>query len=119
METFWVIGKGVIAHKTLIRDSMLLNETPDSSGLQRQTSQHSSLAAVVYGLMQANRRSTRVGSTASTTTSKFMFNIELSLRNISCFRETFCTRYAQHLLTICYMFAFRVVDDDVDGCLSF
>lgn len=70
MQTFWVLGKGPIAAKTLTQESTVLNDTSDPSNLQRQTSHHSSLAAVVYGLMQANRRSTRTDLSNASTTSK-------------------------------------------------
>lgn len=57
MLTHWVLGKGV-------PPSQLISPTPLPAGiphvqtpqLMRQTSHHSSLAAVVYGMMQANKR---------------------------------------------------------------
>ena len=57
MLTYWVLGKNISA-------SQLMSPQPVPAGipqaqtpsLQRQTSHHSSLAAVVYGMMQASKR---------------------------------------------------------------
>lgn len=59
MTTYWVLGKG-------ISPSQLVGSGPVQAGapqaqtpsLQRQTSAHSSLAAVVFGMMQASKRTT-------------------------------------------------------------
>lgn len=59
MTTYWVLGKG-------ISPSQLIGAGPIQAGapqaqtpsLQRQTSAHSSLAAVVFGMMQASKRTT-------------------------------------------------------------
>lgn len=67
MKTFWVFGK---------KGSTTLGEIPQHMqagvpgaatvpSLNRQQSQHSSLAAVVLGMMQTNRRSTRGTSITS------------------------------------------------------
>lgn len=63
MTTYWVLGKGVSA-------SQIISPGPTAAGipqsqtpsLQRQTSHHSSLAAVVFGMMQATKR-TNINST--------------------------------------------------------
>lgn len=62
MTTYWVLGKkGTALHDI---PQHVQAGVPDASvpSLSRQTSQHSSLAAVVFGMMQANRRSTRASS---------------------------------------------------------
>lgn len=72
MQTFWVLGKGPVASQSLLHDSLILGDLPENP-MQRQTSQHSSLAAVVYGLMKANNTLSKQRNTAtkSSTTSKF------------------------------------------------
>lgn len=68
MTTYWVLGKGVSASQAISPGPMQAgipqSQTP---ALQRQTSHHSSLAAVVFGMMQASKRSTNIN-----TTRKFM-----------------------------------------------
>ncbi|XP_049548441.1 adenylyl cyclase 78C [Anopheles darlingi] len=58
MLTYWVLGKNVSASQltspALVPAGVPQAQTPS---LQRQTSQHSSLAAVVFGMMQASKRS--------------------------------------------------------------
>ncbi|XP_058056214.1 adenylyl cyclase 78C [Anopheles bellator] len=58
MLTYWVLGKNVSASQ-LASPAMLPAGVPQAQtpSLQRQTSQHSSLAAVVFGMMQASKRS--------------------------------------------------------------
>lgn len=59
MQTFWVLGKGVPASQGMMNDLMQAGVPQVTSpSLQRQTSQHSSLAAVVFGMMQASKRTT-------------------------------------------------------------
>lgn len=59
MKTFWVLGKGISANQLM---SPTLIPTPagipqaQTPSLQRQTSHHSSLAAVVFGMMQQSKR---------------------------------------------------------------
>ncbi|GAB0094916.1 Adenylate cyclase [Sergentomyia squamirostris] len=70
MLTHWVLGLNVSA-------SQIMSPTPMPAGipqaqtpsLQRQTSHHSSLAAVVFGMMQASKRSTINSSTPTATPS--------------------------------------------------
>lgn len=58
MLTYWVLGMNVSASQitspALMPAGVPQAQTPS---LQRQTSQHSSLAAVVFGMMQASKRS--------------------------------------------------------------
>ncbi|XP_049287164.1 adenylyl cyclase 78C isoform X1 [Anopheles funestus] len=58
MLTYWVLGKNISASQltspALVPAGVPQAQTPS---LQRQTSQHSSLAAVVFGMMQASKRS--------------------------------------------------------------
>uniref|UniRef100_A0AAG5CQR2 adenylate cyclase n=1 Tax=Anopheles atroparvus TaxID=41427 RepID=A0AAG5CQR2_ANOAO len=58
MLTYWVLGKNVsvsqLTSPALVPAGVPQAQTPS---LQRQTSQHSSLAAVVFGMMQASKRS--------------------------------------------------------------
>lgn len=69
MVTYWVLGKGVSS-------SQLMSPVPIPAGipqvqtpsLQRQTSHHSSLAAVVYGMIQASKRNNNM----NTNTRKFL-----------------------------------------------
>jgi len=62
MMTYWVLGKNEsisrLTSPTICPAGMPLSTTPTSNSLQRQTSAHSSLAAVVYGIMQATKRNT-------------------------------------------------------------
>lgn len=61
MLTYWVLGKNEsisrLTSPTVCPAGIPLSSTPPPS-LQRQTSNHSSLAAVVYGIMQATKRNT-------------------------------------------------------------
>lgn len=61
MFTYWILGKNESASRltspTICPAGMPMAVTPSSS-LQRQTSNHSSLAAVVFGIMQATKRNT-------------------------------------------------------------
>jgi adenylate cyclase 8 len=60
MFTYWVLGKNEsisrLTSPTICPAGIPSTTTPTS--LQRQTSNHSSLAAVVYGIMQATKRNT-------------------------------------------------------------
>lgn len=62
MFTYWVLGKNEsvsrLTSPTICPAGMPSTTTPTSMSLQRQTSNHSSLAAVVYGIMQATKRNT-------------------------------------------------------------
>lgn len=60
MKTFWVLGKGVPASQAFLMSDLIQAGVPQGTtpSLQRQTSHHSSLAAVVLGMMQASKRST-------------------------------------------------------------
>lgn len=62
MSTYWVLGKNESASRltspTICPAGVPSCTTPSSMSLQRQTSHHSSLAAVVYGIMQATKRNT-------------------------------------------------------------
>lgn len=54
MLTYWVLGKGDCQ---LMSPSLMMPAgVPQSPSLQRQSSHHSSLAAVVLGMMQASKR---------------------------------------------------------------
>ncbi len=58
MNTFWVLGKGISPSQLVggpVQAGVPQAQTPS---LQRQTSHHSSLAAVVFGMMQASKRTT-------------------------------------------------------------
>lgn len=57
MTTYWVLGKGVSPSQMIVPSQMPAG-VPQAQidALQRQTSQHSSLAAVVFGMMQASKR---------------------------------------------------------------
>lgn len=57
MNTFWVLGKG-ISPSQLVGSGPMQAGAPQTPSLQRQTSHHSSLAAVVFGMMQASKRTT-------------------------------------------------------------
>ncbi|XP_055640111.1 adenylyl cyclase 78C [Toxorhynchites rutilus septentrionalis] len=58
MLTYWVLGMNVSASQ-LTSPALMPAGQPQAQtpSLQRQTSQHSSLAAVVFGMMQASKRS--------------------------------------------------------------
>ncbi|XP_070498799.1 adenylyl cyclase 78C-like isoform X2 [Chironomus tepperi] len=62
MFTYWVLGKNEsvsrLTSPTICPAGMPMAVTPTPSSLQRQTSNHSSLAAVVFGIMQATKRNT-------------------------------------------------------------
>lgn len=64
MTTYWVYGKGVPLNQILPQGPMQAGvpqaQTPS---LQRQISHHTSLAAVVVGMMQASKRSTNINAT--------------------------------------------------------
>lgn len=57
MHTYWVLGKNIsvsqLTSPALMPAGVPLVSTPS---LHRQTSHHSSLAAVVFGMMQATKR---------------------------------------------------------------
>lgn len=58
MTTYWVLGKGISASQISSPGPMQAGiPQSQASTLQRQTSHHSSLAAVVFGMMQASKRS--------------------------------------------------------------
>jgi adenylate cyclase 8 len=61
MFTYWVLGKNEsisrLTSPTICPAGIPLSATPPPS-LQRQTSNHSSLAAVVFGIIQATKRNT-------------------------------------------------------------
>jgi adenylate cyclase 8 len=61
MMTYWVLGKNEsisrLTSPTLCPAGMPSCSTPTQT-LQRQQSNHSSLAAVVFGIMQATKRNT-------------------------------------------------------------
>lgn len=64
MTTYWVLGKGISASQVTSPGPMQAGiPQAQSQALQRQTSHHSSLAAVVFGMMQANKRSTNINAT--------------------------------------------------------
>lgn len=58
MLTYWVLGMNVSASQ-LTSPALMPAGVPQAQtpSLQRQVSQHSSLAAVVFGMMQASKRS--------------------------------------------------------------
>lgn len=64
MTTYWVYGKGVPLNQILPQGPMQAGipqaQTPS---LQRQISHHTSLAAVVVGMMQASKRSSNINAT--------------------------------------------------------
>lgn len=64
MTTYWVLGKGISANQA-ISPGPIQAGIPQSqaSSLHRQISHHSSLAAVVFGMMQASKRSTNINTT--------------------------------------------------------
>lgn len=64
MTTYWVLGKGIPANQITSPGPMQAGiPQAQSQSLTRQTSHHSSLAAVVFGMMQANKRSTNINAT--------------------------------------------------------
>jgi adenylate cyclase 8 len=62
MFTYWVLGKNEsesrLTSPNICPAGIPSSTTPTSSSLHRQTSNHSSLAAVVFGIMQATKRNT-------------------------------------------------------------
>lgn len=64
MTTYWIYGKGVSVNQILPQGPMQAGipqaQTPS---LQRQVSHHTSLAAVVVGMMQASKRSSNINAT--------------------------------------------------------
>lgn len=57
MQTCWVLGKGVAATQYVAHEPQQAGAPQVTTpSLQRQTSHHSSLAAVVFGMMQASKR---------------------------------------------------------------
>lgn len=57
MQTCWVLGKGVAATQFVAHEPQQAGAPQVTTpSLQRQTSHHSSLAAVVFGMMQASKR---------------------------------------------------------------
>lgn len=74
MLTYWVLGKNEsisrLTSPTICPAGIPSSTTPSSISLQRQTSNHSSLAAVVFGIMQATKR-----NTPSTRKFSFLFPI--------------------------------------------
>lgn len=64
MTTYWVYGKGVSVNQIFPQGPMQAGVPQASSpSLQRQVSHHTSLAAVVYGMMQASKRTSNVNTT--------------------------------------------------------
>lgn len=72
MTTYWVLGKGVSANQMM--SPMGGVPSDHSPSLNRQTSHHSSLAAVVFGMMQATKRSANIN-----TTRKFVATFHIKL----------------------------------------
>lgn len=74
MLTYWVLGKNEsisrLTSPTICPAGIPSATTPSSISLQRQTSNHSSLAAVVFGIMQATKRNTP-------STRKFSFSLPI------------------------------------------
>lgn len=56
MMTYWVLAKDEAASPTILPAGMPLARTPTPNSLQRQTSSHSSLAAVVLGMIQVSQQ---------------------------------------------------------------
>lgn len=68
MLTYWVLGKG----DNIISPSLMMPAgvpQAQSPSLQRQSSHHSSLAAVVLGMMQNSKRSNNIATTRKLTES--------------------------------------------------
>lgn len=64
MTTFWVYGKGVSVNQIVPQGPMQAGVPQATSpSFQRQISHHTSLAAVVYGMMQASKRTSNVNTT--------------------------------------------------------
>lgn len=64
MTTYWVFGKGVSLNQIVIQGPMQAGAPQATSpSMHRQVSHHTSLAAVVYGMMQASKRTTNVNTT--------------------------------------------------------
>lgn len=60
MMTYWVLGKNEyvsrLASPTIFPAGMPIARTPTPNSLTRQTSSHSSLAAVVFGMIQVTQQ---------------------------------------------------------------
>lgn len=56
MMTYWVLAKDETASPTILPAGIPLARTPTPNSLQRQTSSHSSLAAVVLGMIQVTQQ---------------------------------------------------------------
>ncbi|XP_031625938.1 adenylyl cyclase 78C isoform X2 [Contarinia nasturtii] len=69
MTTYWVFGKGVSVNQILPGPVQAGIPQATSPSFQRQVSHHTSLAAVVYGMMQASKRTTNVNTTPNETPS--------------------------------------------------
>lgn len=77
MTTFWVYGKGVSVNQIIPQGPMQAGVPQATSpSFQRQVSHHTSLAAVVYGMMQASKRTSNVN-----TTREYTFNSLVPFRN--------------------------------------
>lgn len=64
MTTYWVFGKGVSLNQIVLPGPMQAGVPQAiSPSMQRQVSHHTSLAAVVYGMMQASKRTSNVNTT--------------------------------------------------------
>lgn len=64
MTTYWVFGKGVSLNQIVMPGPMQAGVPQAiSPSMQRQVSHHTSLAAVVYGMMQASKRTSNVNTT--------------------------------------------------------
>lgn len=64
MTTYWVFGKGVSLNQIVMPGPMQAGVPQAiSPSMQRQISHHTSLAAVVYGMMQASKRTSNVNTT--------------------------------------------------------
>lgn len=64
MTTYWVFGKGISLNQIVAQGPMQAGVPQATSpSLQRQVSHHTSLAAVVYGMMQASKRTSNVNTT--------------------------------------------------------
>lgn len=74
MSTYWVLGKGVASGGGITPIGPMQAGIPNikSPALQRQTSHHSSLAAVVFGMMQASKR-TNINTTRTYIVFRFYF----------------------------------------------
>ncbi|XP_062563434.1 adenylyl cyclase 78C [Armigeres subalbatus] len=74
MLTYWVLGMNISASQ-LTSPALMPAGVPQvqTPSLQRQTSQHSSLAAVVFGMMQASKRSNHNTTPTATPSPKTRF----------------------------------------------